>query len=119
MSPTYGVEKADTLSISWNDLLKGKHLLPISRTTFSSALLFYILLTHAGLTVKNEVTQKDEAHPQNKKSFSIYMLKRPTYILRWMVGPHFRPMYGKAQKNQAQRFSEQQQRDALNNAVRR
>jgi hypothetical protein len=32
-------------------------------------------------------------------------------------GPHYRPMYGKAKQNQAQRFSEQQQRDALKNSV--
>jgi hypothetical protein len=116
MSPTYGVV-ADTLSISWNDLLKGKHLLPISGGRHSAAhFLFYILLTHAGLTVKNEVKLVDDAHPQQKIFLDLYVEEADLYF-EMDGGPHFRPMYGKAQKNQAQRFSEQQQRDALKTAL--
>jgi hypothetical protein len=116
MSPTYGLV-ADTLSISWNDLLKGKHLLPISGGRHSAAhFLFYILLTHAGLTVKNEVKLVDEAHPQQKIFLDLYVEEADLYF-EMDGGPHFRPMYGKAQKNQAQRFSEQQQRDALKTAL--
>jgi hypothetical protein len=116
ISPTYGVV-ADELTINWNDLLKGKQLLPISGGRHSAAhFLFYMLLTHVGLSVKNEVQLADSENPKRRLFMDLYVEEADLYY-EMDGGPHYRPMYGKAKQNQEARFSEQQQRDARKTAL--
>lgn len=112
ISPTYGVV-ANELSINWNDLLKGKQLLPISGGRHSAAhFLFYILLTNAGLSVKNEVKLASAENPKHRLFMDMYVEEADLYY-EMDGGPHYRPIYGKAKQNQTERFSKQQHRDAL------
>jgi hypothetical protein len=116
ISPTYGVV-ADELTINWNDLLKGKQLLPISGGRHSAAhFLFYMLLTHVGLRVKNEVQLADSENPKRRLFMDLYVEEADLYY-EMDGGPHYRPMYGKAKQNQEAHFSEQQQRDARKTAL--
>ena len=116
ISPTYGVV-ANELVIRWHDLLKGKQLLPISGGRHSAAhFLFFLLLTNAGLTVRNEVKLSSVEDPTRRFYLDLYVEEADVYY-EMDGGPHFRPIYGKAQHNQAERFNEQLQRDALKTAM--
>ena len=82
ISPTYGVV-ANELSINWNDLLKGKQLLPISGGRHSAAhFLFYILLTNAGLSVKNEVKLASAENPKHRLFMDMYVEEADLYYER-------------------------------------
>jgi hypothetical protein len=79
---------ADELSINWNDLLKGKHILPISGGRHSAAhFLFYLLLTHAGLSVKNELKITDPANPKHRLFIDLYVEEADLYY-EMDGGPH-------------------------------